>query len=293
MSENYFSKFPLFTYSNTLCVDITRRAVIANTIQQDLFAYFPYEMKAIQRPDTIAHRYYGDSSYNWLVYLSNKITDPYYELPLDDQTFQEYIEAKYQNLANAQQLILYWAVNWAGATDQQIDVSFYNTNVPEPLKKYYEAVYGEETRIVYYRRRRSDWQTSTNMVVRFEIANTSGEFLNNEVVRLIQPPGNTILANSYVSFSNSSQVVSQHVMGNVSSNSTTQYLRGTVSNTTANVTVIVNVANNIPQDEMSFWSPVYAYDMEIQKNEQKKFIRLIDNKYSLQIAEKLRKDLLK
>lgn len=513
MSENYFSKLPLFTYSNTVCVDITRRTVIANTIQQDLFAYYPYELKSHQRPDTIADRYYQDPSYDWLVYLSNKVVDPYYSFPMDDKTFSNFINAKYQNLANAQQKILYWEMNWAGSTDDQITQSFYDTNVPEPLKKYYEAVYGEETRIVFYRRRRADWKASTNMVVRFQVGNTSGTFQMNEVVKLSQPtittttmifldvnsvsplsipadctnpkvecigasgtaaignttlggggaaggsyalknmvavtPGSTVpfqvgdgdtwfgsnttvlakaggsatgsiggladvggsigdvtysggngwtaatingapgggaagphgpggnanatvggtadngtvpgstnfgisgtqwdathgsgsgagratnfgftggsyggggsgsrqsqladhntsglivlsytitlslaanLSNSYVSFSNSSQITTQHVMGNLTSNSAYMFLTGTTSGATANVSQIVIVANNISQTEMVYWSPVYAYDMEVGKNEQRKFIRLIDSKYAISVAEKLRKEMLK
>jgi len=289
MSESYFAKFPNFLYSNTICVDITRRSVIANKVQQDLFAYFPYEMKSHQRPDTIADRYYGDSSFSWLVYLSNKITDPYYDLPMDDRTFENFIVIKYGSFPNAQNLILNWQVNWAGSTDEQIDTGFYNTNIPEPQKKYYEAVYGPDTKIIYYRRRRVDWQTTTNVVVRFNIANTSGSFQTNEVVRLISGPDT--LSNSYVTFSNTTQVMTQHVFGNVTSNATNQYLLGTTSGTTANVTQIINVTNNISQAEMVYWAPVYAFDYEVGLNEQRKFIRLIDSKYSISIAEKLRKDL--
>jgi hypothetical protein len=293
MSENYFSKLPVFTYSNTACVDITRRTIIANTIQQDLFAYFPYELKGHQRPDTIAERYYKDPSMNWLVYLSNKVVDPYYSFPLDETSFASYINGKYQNFANAQQLILFWRMNWSGSTDDQITPGFYETSIPEPLKKYYEAVYGEETRIVFYRRRREDWKASTNMMIYFNISNTSGSFLPNEVVKLTLPPANTVLSNSYVTFSNTTQVTTQHVMGNVSSNATNMYLRGMTSNTTANVTSIVHITNNISQAEMVYWAPVYAYDYEVEQNEQKKFIRLIDSKYSMPVAEKLRKEMLK
>lgn len=291
MAENYFDKFPIITYSNTLTIDISRRVVIANTIQQDMFAYFPYELKTHQRPDTIAERYYNDPTYDWLVYLSNKTTDPYYDLPMDDSTFTNYINAKYGNIANAQQKILYWQVNWAGSVDDKIDPDFFTTNVPEPQKKYYEAVFGEETRIIAYRRRRADWQASTNMVLYFSISNTSGSFINDEVVKLMLPAGNTALSNSYVTFSNSSQVTVQHVMGNVSSNDTTQYLLGTVSGAKANVSQITIFSNTIPQSELSYWAPVYAWDMEVEENERKKFIRLIDSKYSISVAQKLRKDL--
>jgi hypothetical protein len=293
MSENYFEKFPNFVYSNTVCVDITRRSIIANTVDVDLFAYFPYELKGHQRPDTIAERYYKDPSYDWLVYLSNKVIDPYYAFPMDDQTFQNFLMAKYTNIANAQQKIIHWSMNWPNSTDDEVSVEFYNSTIPEPLKKYYEAVYGEETRIIFYRRRRADWSVTTNMIVRFDIANTSGDFTTNEVVKLILPSGNVHLSNSYVTFSNNTQVSAQHVLGNITANSATLYLRGQTSNVTANVTSLAIVANNISQDELVYWSPVYAYDWEVEQNEKKKFIRLVDSKYSLVIAEKLRKEMLK
>ena len=421
---NYFENFPVFVYSNTACVNITERVVIANTIQQDLFAYFPYEMKHAHRADSIADRYYGDSSFDWLVYMSNKIVDPYYELPLDDHSFPNFINAKYGNFPNAQQKILFWQVSWANNTDDQLDVGTYTNTLPEPQKKYYEAVYGEGTRILYYRRRRVDWQASTNMVQYFQITNPVGTFQPEEVVTLSY--GNTIFSNSYVTFANSSQITVQHVMGNTTpgnvelttdgnfasnpvSGSPNTFLNGwewtndggggllwtgnsvnlfgdasfpvwffttipTVSgqtytitintsgstlnalkigtsqknsslgnytsiatgNTThqftaigsttwisfsqtSGATVILNsisvtglgqftitgltsgataswfntvfVANNIPVGESQYWSPVYAYDYEVGLNEQKKHIRLIDSKYSLSIANKLRKDL--
>jgi hypothetical protein len=289
MTENYFNKLPLISYSNTICVDITKRVVVANTVQADLFAYFPYEIKAHQRADTIAERYYKDPSYDWLVYLSNDVVDPYYAFPLDDRTFSNFIVAKYGNFANAQQKILFWEMNWAGSTDENIPQSFYDSTLPEPLKKYYEAVYGENTRIVYYKRRRSDWQATTNMIVYFTIANVTGSFMTGEVVTLNQ--ANVALSNSYVTFSNTTQVTAQHVLGNVSSNSISMYLIGTTSNATANVTSIVNVANNISQNEAAFWSPVYAYDYEVGLNEKRKFIKLIDAKYSMTVAEQLRKDM--
>lgn len=287
MAERYFEKLGLFTYSNTVCVDITKRTVIANTIQQDLWAYFPYEMKSQQRPDTIAYRYYKDSHCDWLVYLSNKTVDPYYAFPMADDTFNNFIVDKYGSLAAAQDLILWWDMNWYGSFEDQISQSFYDSTLPEQLKKYYEAVYGEETRILYYRRRREDWRASTNMIYYFGVSNTAGTFKVGEKLNL--KDGNTYLSNSYVTFANSSQVTVQHVMGNVSSNSVTQYISGTQSGATANVSLIVNVANNFPIAEQVYWSPTYAYDYEQGENERKKFIRLIDSKYKVQIAEKIRK----
>lgn len=289
--ENYFSKFPTFVYANTLCVDITRRSVVANTVQVDLFAYHPYTLKSVQRPDTIANRYYNDPSYDWLVYFSNRVTDPYYAFPMDSDTFTNFINVKYGSYVNAVSTIVYWQMNWAGDTDDTVPVSVYDSTIPEPLKKYYEAVYGQETRILYYKRRRADWFATTNMIVYFQTSNISGTFLPNEPLNLIIPAGNSVISNSYVTFANTTQVTVQHVLGNVSSNDVTQYVMGQISGATANVLQIVEVANNISEGEAVFWSPVYAYDYENNLNEQKKFIQLIDSKYAMTIAETLRTEL--
>lgn len=291
MIDRFFNNFPLTIYSNTICLDISRRAVIANNVQADMFAYYPYEMKSHQRPDTIADKYYDNPYFSWLVYMSNQTIDPYYDYPLDDATFLRFINKKYGNIANAQQTVLNWQMNWDSAIDVEITPSYYEDNLPEPLKKYYDAVYGESTRIIFYRRRREDWQTSTNRIVTFLVSNSSATFTAGEVVKL-KSDANTVLANSYVTFSNSSQVTVQHVLGNTTlSNTGVEFLQGMSSNTTANVSTTIYIANNISDDEQVYWSPVYAWDHELQMNERRKFIYLIDSKYSYDIANNLQKKL--
>lgn len=43
----------------------------------------------------VAYEEYGSPEYDWVVYLSNNITDPYYEWPIDGRNFRGYLEAKY------------------------------------------------------------------------------------------------------------------------------------------------------------------------------------------------------
>ncbi len=291
MSEKFFANFPMIIYSNTVCVDISRRAVVSNTVQTNMFAYYPYEMKSHQRPDTIAGGYYDNPYFSWLVYLSNDTVDPYYDYPLGDSTFLKYIDRKYGSLANSQQLIMYWQLNWSDSIDEEISPSFYQDNLPEPLKKYYDPVYGENTRVIFYRRRREDWTASTNRIVTFMVSNTNGTFQTGEVVKL-KTDSNTSLSNSYVMFANSTQVKVQHVMGNTTlSEDGTEFLQGTLSNTTANVSATIYTANNISEDEQSYWNPVYAWDYEMDLNEKRKFIYLIDSKYAYEIANNLEKKL--
>ncbi len=39
---------------------------------------------------------YGSVDYIWLVYMANNIIDPYYEWPMNAQTFNDYMVDKYQ-----------------------------------------------------------------------------------------------------------------------------------------------------------------------------------------------------
>jgi hypothetical protein len=287
MSEKYFSNFPLALYANTFCVDIVRRVAISDKVKNNIFAYYPYEMKSHQRPDTIADKYYNNPYFSWLVYFANQTIDPYYDYPLDDQTFLQFIDEKYGGEANAKQLILYWQLNWAENNDEEITSEYFNTNLPEPLKKYYDPVYGEGTRILFYRRRQEDWKASTNRVVTFLIENANGTFQNDEPIRL-HTDANTSVANAYVMFANSSQVMVKHVLGNtILSNTNTEFVVGMNSNATANAIQTIYVQNTLSQDEQVYWSPMYAWDYETNENEKRKFIYIIDSKYAYDLSNDL------
>lgn len=291
MAEQYFSNFPLMVYANTICIDITKRVVMANNTAKDIFAYYPYEMKSHQRPDTISDKYYGNPYFSWLVYMANETLDPYYEYPLDSDTFNSFITKKYGGIANAQQLILYWSLNWAADIAPEITKEFYQNELPEVLRKYYEGIYGEGTNIIYYKRRESDWTTNTNRIVTFQIDEPTIPFLINETVRL-KLDSNTVLSNSVVIFANTSEVKVQHVLGNTTlSNTGIEFLQGDDSGAEANVLNVIYTSNNISEDEQAFWSPVYAWDYENQKNEQNKFIYLVDSKYTYQIQNSFKKAL--
>ncbi len=289
--SSYFDKFPRIVYSNTICIDISRRVVVANNVQNNLYAYHPYELKSHHRADTIANLYYDNPYYSWMVYLSNKTIDPYYSFPLIDDVFMKYIIKKYGSMENAKQKILFWELNWSGDAETDISVEFYRDTLPEPLKKYYEAIYGEGTRIIKYRRRREDWTINTNRIVTFFVENSTNDFEIDETVSL-KTSSNTIQSNSVIVFSNSSQVTVQHVFGNTTiGNNHLEFLYGNSSNATANVTSMYIVANNVSIAEQVYWSPVYAWDYEESLNEQKKFIKLIDSKYTLDVENSLEKKL--
>ncbi len=64
-------------------------------------AIYDYVIKDGERPDTIANAYYGDSNFVWLIFLANDVVDPYYDWPLTQQQFKDFIIEKYGSIEAA------------------------------------------------------------------------------------------------------------------------------------------------------------------------------------------------
>ena len=89
--QRYFENFPKIQYSNNSVLDITKRVTILNSVSSNPYAFYPYELEVHERPDQFSGRYYQDPFQSWLLYLSNKIVDPYYEWYLSDDEFNNFI----------------------------------------------------------------------------------------------------------------------------------------------------------------------------------------------------------
>lgn len=100
--NNYFRNVPLVQYNYHQMRNILLSAAITRTILNNVTAYIPFIVSEGEQPDDVAFNYYGESSYAWLVLLSNDIVDPYYEWPLDQKDFDRYIAKKYGTVAAAQ-----------------------------------------------------------------------------------------------------------------------------------------------------------------------------------------------
>ena len=105
---NYFESFPKINYpylgklvingtetSTIETVDLSVRFKFIDAILDDPLAYYSYYWKNGTRPDLLAESYYGDSRLAWLVMMSAQVFDWIYELPLDDDMFEEYLKSKY------------------------------------------------------------------------------------------------------------------------------------------------------------------------------------------------------
>lgn len=95
----YFENFPIVEYNGKVMRDITRRNQLVKTLTTNPMLFLPYTVKQNERAEDIAQFYYGSVDYIWLVYMANQIIDPYYEWPMDEETFNNYLIAKYEELS--------------------------------------------------------------------------------------------------------------------------------------------------------------------------------------------------
>lgn len=289
--DRYFAKFPLIYYSNTLCVDIARRVKIDENqdIQGDLNNYYPYELNSYLRPDHIAEYYYKDSEQDWLIYLTNKIVDPYYGWYLTDAQFNDLINDKYGSIAIAQRSIAFYVNNWF-ADDQQLSVDTYNNVIDMKWRKYYEPNWGQGNRLISYKRKPLDTIINTNQILSFTVANTSN-FIINEPVDFANNSG--VIGQGMVAYVNTTHLAIQSVVGEWTVNATSsKIISGLKSGANSTSNAYSNVIINIDDNEFRFYSPVTYYDIEVEENEKKKNINLLaagkQGIVSQKIREKLR-----
>jgi hypothetical protein len=289
--ENYFNKFPNTIYNDKECVDITRRVSIGDNQTRKTNLFYSYDIENNLRIDQVAQYYYSDPTYDWLIMLQNGIIDPYYGWYLSEQDFDSYIIEKYGSYETSIKKIKYYQLDWAEG-DEEITSSFYENNLPYENRKYFIPIYGVNTKVVSYERRKEDWIINTNKIIKLNVNNyTNGNtFTVGELVDIKSNLNNqTSNGTGEVITSNSSAVIIKNTSGYTTNN---YYIVGETSNTSAIFSTANTIVENISNSEFVYWTAVTYYEYEKQKNEANKTIRLIDTNYSLQIAEDLRTKLL-
>ena len=286
--ERYFEKFSTINYANTVVKDITQRTTFINSVYNNSLMYYPYDIAQSERADNIAGRYYGDEYMSWLLYLSNKVIDPYYDWYLDQTTFQEFLTKKYGSLAQALTRTKYYRNNWYSVQTPIISAAAYEALAPSHIK-YYEPVpiNGEiVNNPKEYNRRTDDWSATTNQIVSYAVANGSS-FANDEVVDVVFNVNQR--GTGQVTYANTTTTILQHMAGVVTTGAIgSSYLYGRDSKTNTAFTAINSSTLNIPADEASFWSPVTYFDYENELNERNKSILVLKSEYSGNVSKQLK-----
>ena len=106
MAKPYFRQVPNFQYVNrspgdqsisnyTEVKNLFKRAKLREDIFSDLSFFVKYSILGDERPDNVAYKFYNDSTLDWLILLSNNITNVQTEWPLSQQAFYNFLIDKY------------------------------------------------------------------------------------------------------------------------------------------------------------------------------------------------------
>lgn len=267
------------------------------------YNYYRYELNAEQRADYVAHKYYGDQFMSWTVYYANKTVDPYHQWFRAEEDFLSLIVDKYGSIDDAQTRIVEFRSNWY-QDDRELSPSNYNAmfgDYKEPHSKYWAPNYAQTSdRIVSYSRRQSDNIVNTNKLVRVAVSNNSTSKLTyGDLVDLKAAPNGSTLATAEVFGANSTVVTLKNYLGSTITTGwtmsldtdATTYVAVSNSATSNDLTSSVWTLTNISDEEYVYWTPITAFEMEAEKNDMLKTIKLIDGATAIRISDRLEEEL--
>ena len=99
----YFDRFPKIIYdakgngNYKLLPDILRRVRTRAVIDESVVLFEKYDVVNGERPEDIAFKWFGDAQLHWVILMTNNITDRYYQWPMNDAQFAEFLADKYDN----------------------------------------------------------------------------------------------------------------------------------------------------------------------------------------------------
>lgn len=288
MSKKYFKNFPVIQYEGHAAVNLLRRVDINDKVKNYWTTFYPYEMKDDDRIEHIAFNYYDNVDLDWLIYLANDITDPWYDVALSNINFDKFIKKKYTSIRVAQNLVVHYKNNYED--DDQIITSAAYEALSSARKKYWTPVYTYGDNITGYERTKKDQVISTNKIQNLSFANTPvGTFVIGEWISSDDDAG----LSAQITWANTSAATIQHIIGDWSSNTNVNFT-GEVSGAVAQVNgaSVSTITNVIPEDEQVYFSPVTSYDYELALNETKRELNIINKNYVPELEKQI-KDVLK
>jgi hypothetical protein len=264
----YFSYFPSILYGNTAVTNVIAKIRFDQSVAQNLAVFYPYTIEQGERADQIANFYYGSPQYDWVVYLSNGIVDPYHDWYMSEDQFNFFLKTKYGTIANTQEQTAFYRVNYF------LDDTFLTTAAYDALskgqKKYWVPQLGYTEEIIGYVRKNLDLSVETNKTIQLD-----GSFSNISSNSIIKQ-SSTVTGT--VGFANSSMITLKHITGSWQAN-TAIYGQNNNLLTNNTITAVTTINEPIPSDELAYWTPVSVFDRESEINERKKHIKLLNNSY--------------
>ena len=104
---SYFNKFPLMSYDikgnkiRKLLPDILRRVKLRAITKSGGMLFEKYDVKEGEKPEDIAFKWFGDAELHWVILMTNNVTDRYYDWPMNQVQFAEFLTDKYGDNVDA------------------------------------------------------------------------------------------------------------------------------------------------------------------------------------------------
>jgi len=177
MSQKYFDNFRMIYYNGQLSRNIVMKAQFFRNVLDTYSAFYPYTIRDGDTVEHVAYKYYGNANYDWLVYFSNEIIDPYFAWPMNYSQFQKYLYKKYNNSIDAiDDTIMYYAydptvdtqdIGYEYKINYQMAADTYNALTPIE-KGFWKPVYALEYETALNESRRNIQLFNNELVNRVE-----------------------------------------------------------------------------------------------------------------------------
>ena len=263
----YFDRFPIVDYDGDIAKNILARVDFTEKTKRDIYSTFEFTLEeGFERPDLLSYNYYGSSKFDWMIYLTNNIVDPYYDYYKSAEDFKSYMETKYGSNSNARSITLFYRLNWH-EDERTITVQQYEALVADETanaRKYWKPKLTNTGAVIGYERIKEDWTVSTNKVLSLSLTVSPSGFAVGD--RVTQTSTEAYATVDYIDLENNTLTV-KHVNGTFTVNEA------------EGIKEITLISQNIPEAEAEYWYAVNAYDDEQETNELKRNVFVLKSSY--------------
>jgi hypothetical protein len=263
----YFDRFPIVDYDGSVAKNILARVDFTEKTKRDIYSTFQFTLEeGFERPDLLSYNYYGSSKFDWMIYLTNNIVDPYYDYYKSTEDFKNYMETKYGSNSNARSITLFYRLNWH-EDERTITVQQYEALVADETanaRKYWKPKLTNTGAVIGYERIKEDWTVSTNKVLSLSLTVSPSGFAIGD--RVTQTSTGAFATVDYIDLENNRLTV-KHVNGTFTVNEA------------EGIKEITLISQNIPEAEAEYWYAVNAYDDEQETNELKRNVFVLKSSY--------------
>ena len=263
----YFDRFPIVDYDGDIAKNILARVDFTEKTKRDIYSTFEFTLEeGFERPDLLSYNYYGSSKFDWMIYLTNNIVDPYYDYYKSAEDFKSYMETKYGSNSNARSITLFYRLNWH-EDERTITVQQYEALVADETanaRKYWKPKLTNTGAVIGYERIKEDWTVSTNKVLSLSLTVSPSGFAIGD--RVTQTSTEAYATVDYIDLENNTLTV-KHVNGTFTVNEA------------EGIKEITLISQNIPEAETEYWYAVNAYDDEQETNELKRNVFVLKSSY--------------